>query len=64
LGLVDTRTPEVTEKKLREIVPREYWIELNDLFVQFGQEICKPINPRHDECPIKKYCNYYRLLSF
>ena len=64
LGLVDTRTPEATEKKLREIVPRDYWIELNDLFVQFGQDICKPINPRHDECPIKEYCRYYRLLSF
>ncbi|MBC7118861.1 MAG: endonuclease III [Methanobacteriaceae archaeon] len=64
LGLVDTRTPEATEKKLREIVPRDYWIELNDLFVQFGQDICKPINPRHDECPIKEYCKYYRLLSF
>ncbi|MDI9624481.1 MAG: endonuclease III [Methanothermobacter sp.] len=63
LGLVDTKTPEETEKRLREIVPKEYWIELNDLFVQFGQDICKPISPRHDECPIREYCRYYRLLS-
>lgn len=63
LGLVNTKTPEETEKRLREIVPKEYWIELNDLFVQFGQDICKPISPRHDECPIREYCRYYKLLS-
>lgn len=62
LGLVDTRTPEDTEKRLKEIVPRECWIELNDLFVQFGQDICRPINPRHDECPIKEYCRYYKQM--
>jgi len=62
LGLVNTKTPEETEEKLREIVPKDYWIELNDLFVQFGQDICKPINPNHEACPIKEYCRYYRLL--
>lgn len=62
LGLVDTRTPEDTEKRLKEIVPMECWIELNDLFVQFGQDICRPINPRHEECPIKEYCKYYKQM--
>jgi len=62
LGLVNTKTPEETEEKLREIVPKDYWIELNDLFVQFGQDICKPINPNHEACPIKEYCRYYKLL--
>ncbi|HHW05495.1 MAG TPA: endonuclease III [Methanothermobacter sp.] len=62
LGLVNTKTPRETEEKLREIVPRDYWIELNDLFVQFGQDICRPISPKHEICPIQEYCRYYKLL--
>ena len=57
LGLVKTKTPEETEVKLREIIPKKYWIELNDLFVSFGQNICTPISPRCSICPISKYCD-------
>ena len=35
------------------------WLPLNDLMVQFGQNICKPINPQHDECPFTEYCLEY-----
>ncbi len=60
LGWVETKTPEKTETELREILPKRYWIDLNDLFVQFGQNICMPRNPRCKICPIKKYCKYYK----
>ena len=46
LGLVKTKMPEDTEKELVRTVPRRYWIELNDLFVRFGQTTCKPIGPQ------------------
>ena len=60
LGWVETNTPEKTEVELRKILPRKYWIDLNDLFVQFGQNICMPRNPKCDTCPISKYCKYYK----
>ena len=41
-GFVDTKKPEDTEKELMSFVPKDLWIELNDLMVQFGQTICKP----------------------
>ncbi len=63
LGLVDTKTPEETELELEKIVPREYWIELNDLMVQFGQNICRPQSPRHQECPLHEICDYYQNLE-
>ncbi|HII83739.1 MAG TPA: endonuclease III [Methanobacterium subterraneum] len=63
LGLVDTKTPEETELELEKIVPREYWIELNDLMVQFGQNICRPQSPRHQECPLNEICDYYQNLE-
>lgn len=62
IGLVNTRTPEETERALMEVIPRKYWIELNDLMVQFGQDICRPVGPRHEECPIADECDYYKSL--
>jgi endonuclease-3 len=59
LGLVKTKNPEETEVELEKIVPREYWIELNDLMVQFGQTICRPQSPRHKECPLQDICDCY-----
>ncbi|AXV38955.1 endonuclease III [Methanobacterium sp. BAmetb5] len=63
LGLVKTKTPEETEVELEKIVPKEYWIELNDLMVQFGQTICRPQSPRHEECPLQDICDYYQAIK-
>ena len=60
LGLVETKTPEQTEAELVETVPKRYWLELNDLFVRFGQTTCKPIGPRCAECTLKARCRYYK----
>ncbi len=57
-GLADTNHPEETEKVLMDKVPKELWIELNDLMVQFGQTICKPIGPQCDICPLNDLCQY------
>lgn len=62
LGLVSTKNPEETEVELEKIVPRKYWIELNDLMVQFGQTICRPVNPLHEACPLADICLYYQEL--
>ena len=60
IGLVKTKTPEQTQKELEKIVPKEYWIDYNRIFVLFGQQICKPLKPLCEKCPIKRYCNYYK----
>ena len=54
--LIKTKTPHETEEKLREIIPREYWKEINRLLVAFGQRICTPLRPKCDLCPIENYC--------
>lgn len=59
LGLVDTKTPEQTEAALLEKIPKKYWLEVNDTFVMYGQNICKPISPLCDVCQINKICRYY-----
>ena len=55
-GLVKTKTPDETEKVLREILPPRYWIEYNDLLVCFGQNLCLPVSPFCGQCKIRKFC--------
>lgn len=56
LGYVKTKTPEETEFALREKLPVKHWIDINTLLVTHGQNVCKPIKPMCDICPIKDYC--------
>ena len=58
MGLVDTKNPDQTEVELSKIAPKELWIKLNDLMVQFGQNICKPISPQCEMCPVSYLCDY------
>lgn len=60
LGLVKTKIPEDTEMELMKKIPKKYWIRINDTFVMYGQNICKPISPMCSVCQIKKECNYYK----
>lgn len=60
LGLVKTKSPEETELELIKNIPRKYWIKINDTFVMYGQNICKPISPMCSVCQIKKECKYYK----
>ena len=57
-GLVDTSKPEQTELELMKIVPKDMWIELNDIMVQFGQTICKPTYPQCGDCPLIGLCAF------
>jgi len=60
LGLVQTKTPEETELELMKKIPKKYWLRINDTFVMYGQNICKPISPMCNVCQIRKECNYYK----
>jgi len=60
LGLVNTKMPEETEMELRKKIPKKYWLQINDTFVMYGQNICKPISPMCNICKIKTKCNYYK----
>jgi len=56
LGWVKTRTPEQTERALMILLPRRYWIGINDTMVSFGQRVCVPISPRCSTCPLADEC--------
>jgi len=44
LGLVETKNPEETEQELMKKIEKEYWIDINDTFVMYGQNICNLYN--------------------
>ena len=56
LGYVHTKTPEKTEMALREKLPPEWWIPINDILVAFGQALCKPVSPWCSRCPVEQFC--------
>ena len=55
-GLVETQTPEQTERALQELLPKNWWSRVNRILVVWGQNVCKtvgkPLCTQYD-CPCK-----------
>jgi endonuclease III len=59
LGLVRTKTPEATERRLMATVPRHFWLQINELFIRFGKDLCRPVGPRCPQCSFTSFCRFY-----
>lgn len=55
-GLVSTSSPEETLSVLEKTVPRDHWIDVNQILVPFGQTTCSPVSPRCSTCPLADWC--------
>ena len=56
LGWVETRDPAGTERALMRVLPRRYWIVVNELMVRWGQSVCTPLSPHCGACPVAGAC--------
>jgi endonuclease-3 len=56
LGWVRTRTPEETEQALYRATPARFWPHINLYLVTWGQNVCRPIFPRCQECVLRPFC--------
>ena len=56
LGWVRTRTPEETEQALYQALDQQWWPVVNLYLVTWGQNICRPVYPRCERCPLLKVC--------
>ena len=56
LGWIETKTPEESEKALQPVMPRRFWIPLNELLVSYGQEVCTSVSPKCSMCPENRSC--------
>ena len=60
LGWTKTKRPEDTEQALMRLIPRDLWLHVNRVFVQFGRALCLPGRPRCWRCPVARWCRYPR----
>ena len=59
IGFSKQSEPEKIEKDLLKQIPKEYYYDVNHLFVWHGRHICSARNPKCENCPVKQYCNDY-----
>jgi endonuclease III len=59
LGIAVGDKPEKIEKQLMEIIPKNRWNETGMAISFLGREICRPSNPKCNECIMNKVCKYY-----
>jgi endonuclease III len=62
-GVVEARTPEQTMRALEGVLPREYWVEINQLLVPFGKHVCTGKLPKCSTCPVLEYCQQVGVTS-
>jgi endonuclease-3 len=56
LGFIKTKTPDESERALRQKLPKRHWKIYNDLLVAFGQNLCKPVGPLCSQCSLLAQC--------
>ena len=56
LGFVDTKNAEKIEKRLKELLPEDYWINSTHYFMAHGRKVCIARRPKCDECAIAFLC--------
>lgn len=56
LGWIKTKSPEESEKVLQTVMPKRFWIPLNELLVSYGQEVCTSVSPKCSMCPENINC--------
>jgi endonuclease-3 len=50
------RDADTVEMVLRKILPKNWWIPINDILVRCGQNVCTPISPKCSQCVINDKC--------
>ena len=44
---------------LLNVIPKEYYKDVNHIFIWHGRNICTSQSPKCDKCPLQKYCKSY-----
>jgi endonuclease-3 len=60
LGIADSPDPKVIEQQImKEIAPSD-WGETGMSMSFLGREICRPTDPKHEECVMRGVCQFYK----
>lgn len=56
LGLTQQKDPEKIEQDLMQITPKDKWMELTDLLIFHGRQVCIAKKPKCEICVLNKIC--------
>ena len=59
IGFSKEHEPEKIEKDLLKLIPKEYFKDVNHIFIWHGRNICTARSPKCSNCPIKEFCNEF-----
>ena len=57
LGFSKETEPSKIEQDLCRLIPKEYWKDVNHIFIWHGRNLCTSRNPKCSRCKLRKYCN-------
>ncbi|MEO6169035.1 MAG: endonuclease III [Chitinophagales bacterium] len=60
LGIATGTDPKKIEKQIMEVIPQKDWGDVGMDISFLGREICRPTNPKHEECVMKEVCAFYK----
>ncbi|MGD8237539.1 MAG: endonuclease III [Armatimonadota bacterium] len=58
--LAEKSTPESAHEQLQAVVPPDIAYQIHMNMVAHGRRLCRPSKPKCPECPVRRYCKYYR----
>ena len=56
----ETKDGNKVEKKLMQILPKNIWNEIGMALSFLGREICRPTNPKCNDCIINNNCKHFK----
>jgi endonuclease-3 len=60
IGLADSDNPQVIERQVCSLLPREQWSQAHHWLIHHGRQVCAARKPRCEVCPVQAECRYYR----
>lgn len=60
MGFSKQTEPEKIEQDLLKVFPKEYYYDVNHLFVWHGRNTCDARKPNCSNCDVKEYCDNYK----
>ena len=56
IGFSREKDPNKVEQDLLKLIPKEYWKDVNHVFIYHGRKTCDARNPKCETCPISDLC--------
>jgi len=63
IGLAEGDDPVAVEKQLCDRLPPAMWTLASDVQILHGRRVCRPTNPRHDDCPVADDCDFHAAVQ-